>query len=334
MKKWLIFIFIIPFLMGCSSSLNDDAINNFVNNVKKSKSYELKGIMEIQNDEEVFGYDVNVKYLKDNYYVVNLENKTTNQVQVILRNNDGLYVITPALNKSFKFDSTWPDNSSQAYILSSLVKDINNDKDTTVKQENDNYIIKSKVSYPNNKELKYQKIYLDKSYNLKAVEVYSDADIVKIKIDFKSVDLKQKNKKEDFKLENYISDVECDDCKSKSSMKIENAIYPLYTPSNTYLSSSEVVNGDLDSRIILSFSGDKNFVLVEETSLINDEHEVIPVYGEPVMLNDTIGAMSTSSMYWTSNNIDYYLASDDLSVDEMVFIATSLNNAKATIAEK
>lgn len=51
-------------------------------------------------------------------------NKANEHKQIILRNNDGLYVITPSLNKSFKFESTWPDNSSQSYILSSLIKDI------------------------------------------------------------------------------------------------------------------------------------------------------------------------------------------------------------------
>ena len=336
MKKILIFLLVIPFLVGCTSSLKNDAKDEFIKKVEKSKSYELEGIMDIQNDEEIFSYDISVKYLKDNYYVVKLVNKTNNQEQIILKNEDGLYVITPALNKSFKFDSIWPDNSSQAYVLSSLVKDIKNDDKVSIKEKDGNYVIKSKVNYPNNKDLKYQKLYIDKDYNLKTVEVYSDSDIVKIKVSFTNYDLKEKNNKTDFKLDNYITNTECEEesCKTESSMKIENAIYPLYTPSNTYLSSSEVINNDLDSRIILSFSGEKNFVLVEESSKISDEHEVIPVYGEPVMLNDTIGAMSTSSMYWTSNNVDYYLASDDLSVSEMVFIATSLNNAKATIAEK
>ena len=52
------------------------------------------------------------------------------------------------------------------------------------------------------------------------------------------------------------------------------------------------------------------------------------------MLNDTIAALSSNSMYWTSGNVDYYLASNDLSIDEMVSIASSLGNSKTTLATK
>ena len=46
------------------------------------------------------------------------------------------------------------------------------------------------------------------------------------------------------------------------------------------------------------------------------------------MLNDTIAAMSSNSLNWTSNGINYYLASEDLTISEMVSIAQSLNNAQ------
>ena len=61
-----------------------------------------------------------------------MTNKSNNHEQIILKNKEGLYVITPSLNKSYKFESTWPDNSSQAYILSSIIKDIKDDKNATV----------------------------------------------------------------------------------------------------------------------------------------------------------------------------------------------------------
>ena len=199
------------------------------------------------------------------------------------------------------------------------------------------YIIKSEVNYPNNDDLQYQKVYLDDNYNVKTVEVYGEADLPKIKVIFEDVDLKAGLKKEEFELKNYVSETECDqeNCESTETLsKIENAIYPLYMPSNTYLSSSEVVNTEDDSRVILTFSGDKNFVIVEESASANIEHEIIPVYGEPLMLNDTIAALSSNSMYWTSNDIDYYIVSDDLSVAEMVFIASSLGNSQTTLAPK
>ena len=37
--------------------------------------------------------------------------------QIVVKNTSGVYVLTPSLNKEFRFDSDWPLNSSHAYIL-------------------------------------------------------------------------------------------------------------------------------------------------------------------------------------------------------------------------
>ena len=127
MLKKIVIFFILFLVMGCSKGNNIDASKEFQKRVEKSKSYKIIGNLELQNDEEIFKYSVEVNYLDGNYYKVDMVNKANEHKQIILRNNDGLYVITPSLNKSFKFESTWPDNSSQSYILSSLIKDIRND---------------------------------------------------------------------------------------------------------------------------------------------------------------------------------------------------------------
>lgn len=332
MKKIFLLILCL-FVVGCSKENSNNIIKDFAKSVEKSKSYHLTGKMELKSAEDTFNYEIDVSFLKDDYYKVKMVNTTNNHEQIILKNTEGLYVITPSLNKSFKFDSTWPDNSSQGYILSSLVKDIENDKDVKVKDN----VIEAKVDYPNNKELKYQKIYLTDG-KISKVEVYGDSDLPNIKIEFTNVDMNAHISKDEFKLENYINEDSCEEeenCQSKTTMSnIKDAIYPLYMPSNTYLNSSEVVNGDNDSRVILTFTGEKNFVIVEEGAKVEDSHEIIPVYGEPLMINDTIAALSSNSIYWTSGNIDYYLASNDLSISEMVDIASSLGNSRATLATK
>ena len=338
MKKVLLLVSCLFLVMGCGKKQNIDVSKELIKKLEKSKSYEIKGNLELQNDEEIFKYTIDVSYLDKNYYKVEMINVANEHKQIILRNQDGLYVVTPALNKSFKFESTWPDNSSQSYILSSLIKNIKNDTKKEITKIEDGYIIKTVVNYPNNEELKYQKIYIDKNYNLKKVEVYGN-DIVKIKTEFTDIDLKAGLDNKIFDLKNYIEEDTCDEneCKQNENTtmsNVESAIYPLYMPSNTYLSASEVVNNDDTSRVILTYSGDKNFVLIEEGAVKNVEHEIIPVYGEPIMLNDTIAALSTNSMYWTSNDVDYYMASDDLTVNEMVFIASSLTNSKNVAVTK
>ena len=382
MKRLAVILCFALLLCGCGKESKDDVIKDFKNNINNSKSYKVTGNMEISNDEETFTYSLESYYLKDDYYKVILVNQTNNHEQIILKNQDDIYVITPALNKSFKFQSEWPDNSSQAYLLGSILKDVEDDAESKLLESDKGYVIKSKVNYPNNAELTYQKIYLNNKKEVEKVEVYNANDIVKIKVDFENVDLKAGLNKNDFKLEDYVKEEEpkqeekpkeenktCEDgqtCENKTdtteqnttqntqtdnttenttqggtntntntqtnteadkkTTSIENIIYPLYIPSNTYLTSSEKVETATGNRVILTFSGEKNFVLIEEATIANDSMEIVPVYGEPLFLSETIGALSANSLSWDVNNISYYLASTELTVAEMQLIANSLGN--------
>lgn len=383
MKKLIVLaIGLMLFITGCGKATEEDLIGKFEKNVENSKSYTLKGNMEILSNEETFTYSIEANYLQDDYYKVTLVNQTNNHEQIILKNGDGVYVVTPTLNKSFKFQSEWPSNSSQSYILSSLLKDIQNDENASLEEQDKNYVIKTSVNYPNNASLTYQKIYFDKDMNLEKVEVYDKEDIINIKVVFSTVDLKSGLNEDDFLLEDLIdmnaeennmeqnkesnnnetkqetnesnttsenetneetdnttspeenSNCENEECDTKSSNILDSIIYPLYIPSETYLSNSEEIDTDEGNRMILTFAGDKNFVLIEEVATVASEFEIIPVYGDPIMLSDTIAAKSANSMYWTSNNVSYYLTSNDLSTEEMVTIAESLGNTLVVSGSK
>lgn len=385
-KFWCLCATILLITTGCGKMDSADVVKEFTDTVNNSKSYVLKGTMEIYSDEDTFTYSVEANYLKDNFYKVLLVNQTNNHEQVILRNADGVYVITPSLNKSFKFQSEWPDNSSQSYLLKAIVTDINNDAEVSMEEVDSKYVVKSKVNYPNNADLVYQKITLDKDMNLNKVEVYNASDALKVKVNVGSVDLKAGLSEDDFKLEDFVKETnnnttqnnsnnsqnnnenkgndqceegdttckveedKCDpktdkdcqnskepqcegsNCKSTTTGKLEDIIYPLYIPSNTYLSGKDKVNTDNGERVILTFGGDKNFVLVEEAAMASNEFEIIPVYGDPLMLNDTVAALSENSLYWTSNNVSYYLAGNDLTREEILNIAQNMNQATSVVS--
>ena len=78
-------------------------------------------------------------------------------------------------------------------------------------------------------------------------------------------------------------------------------------------------------RSILTFSGEKPFIFVQETISYENEMNTIPVYGEPLILTDTIGALSDNSASWVSNNVEYYIVSDSLSQEELVSVVQSLS---------
>ncbi len=111
----------------------------------------------------------------------------------------------------------------------------------------------------------------------------------------------------------------------KTTAKINDVIYPMYLPDNTYLTSQDTVDTKEGSRLILTFGGDSSFVLVEETAGKSDEGLVIPVSGAFDFLSDVIGVIGNKSLSWHSNGIDYYMTSDTLEVSELVEIARSVS---------
>ena len=301
------------------------AISKYKKLLNSSDTYTLKGQMSIVSNEELYNYDVVVDHKESDYYRASLINKDNNQEQIILKNTSGVYVITPSLNKSFKFQSEWPYNSSQAYILSSLLKDLENDSNVLFEEKDDLVILSSTVNYPNNASLISQKITFDKEMNPKLVQVFNKDGIENIT--FKIVDLKFNIDFDDdyFEIENH-----CSGKNTNVSGIIDEIVYPMYLPSGTKFKSEETVKTDNSERVILTFTGDKSFILIEEAAKNTDNFEVTSVSGELVFYENVLGNLTDKSLNWSQNGKDYYLISENLSNEELLKVASSTSVVSLT----
>ena len=380
------------FLTGCGKYTEKTIVKDLNKKINAITGYHVQGSMEIYNGDDAYKYDVTSSYENDNYRV-SLVNKANNHEQIILRNSDGVYVLTPSLNKSFKFQSNWPENNSQVYIIQSVLVDINEDKNVKLEEKDGNYILTAKVNHSNNKNLSSQKIYLDKKLNFTKIEVFDESGNKQIKMVFDSIDTKatfnnkyfstsenmktsvsenananinskesstestntkdetnadnkdeirNNNSSVDTKstdsnnrnenLENSESSRNTNETTSNSTNKkdattsiLEESVYPMYLPSGTYLSDEESVSKDDGNRVILTFAGESPFILVEEAVSKSDEMEIIPVYGEPTIILDSVAALSDSSVNFISNGIEYYIASESLTKQQILQVAESIS---------
>ncbi len=321
MKKYLIFLTIISLcLVGCGSYGEKDIVKDFSKKINDTNGYYINGELEIVNNEDSYLYAVEVAYQKENNFKVNLKNKTNNHEQVILKNSDGVYVLTPSLNKSFKFQSEWPYNNSQSYILQTILKDLESDIEKTFEEKDDSYIFTTKVNYSNNSELVKQQITLDKDLNLKSVVVLNSNDEIKMKMTFNTIDYKATYDDTYFMVSSNVSNTI-----DETSQTLDSIIYPMYVPNNTQLSGQEKLKTENGERIILTFSGENPFTIVQETVNPTSELLTIPMYGEPQIITDTVGAVSEDSISWISNGVEFYVVSDKLDSEEMLEVANSIN---------
>jgi len=354
MKKLLLFLTVLCCLAGCGKYTKEDIIKNFSKNVNNSNGYHITGNLEIYRDEELYTYTVDSSYQKEDKFRVSLTNQTNNHEQIILKNEDGVFVVTPSLNKSFKFQSDWPYNNSQIYLLQPIVRDIKNDDILLFEDTKDGYILTVKVKYDNDTKLDKQKIYLDKDLNLTKVEVLDNKDNIKMRMNILEYNLKEdfdddyfklndsynedtnnkkEPKKENNENNNEISNNENNSQNNENSnnepteeqpqSKIEDIVYPMYLPLNTYLSNQDKVSTEAGERVIMTFSGDKPFLLVQETAQINNTTDYIA--GDPYLILDTIGAVTDYSVSWINNGIEYSVVSDTLKIDELISVAESIS---------
>ena len=318
------------FITGCGKNNTGNVVKNLDNKVKNLKSYKLEGNLEIVNNDNTFNYRVAVDYKENDKYKVSLKNIANNHEQIILKNDDGVYVVTPSLNKSFKFQSEWPNNNSQVYILGNIMNDICNDKNNKVYEDNGNYIIESSVNYPNNENLVKQRVEVDNDLIFKKVEVLDKDNNPYMIFTIDSVNYKPNYDENYFEINSIINESNQQDDNKNSSDKsektstLDDIIYPLYVPTGTSLTKEEKVSKTDGERIILTFGGNKSFTLVEEVAVVNDELTVVPTYGEPYMLLDTVASLSSNSLNWVSNGIEYYIVSDVMNQNELIKVAESL----------
>ena len=325
MKKiLLVFFFCIFLLAGCGKYGEEDVVKDFSKKVEDAKAYYVEGTLELVNNDDVYHYNVEVAFKEENFYRVSLTNTSNDHTQVILKNEDGVYVVTPSLNKSFKFQSDWPYSNSQIYLLEAIVNDIKDDSERTFKETDSGYSFMTAVNYPNNRNLVKQKIELTKKLKLKRVQVYNSDSVICMTMNFDSIDYSPTFKKNYFSLNTVMKTYASLDEEVEQTSNLDSSIYPLMVPSGTKLTNEERVEKDNGDRIIMTFDGEKPFLLVEETANVENEFTIIPTYGEPYQLMDTLGVMTNNSLNWTTNGIEYYLVSDVLNQHELVEVAQSI----------
>ena len=327
MKKIFLLLGILSIfcITGCFDN-KKDVLKEINGKYKNLNAYTLTGDLQINNNDDVYNYDVKVAFQKKDKYNVSLKNRSNNHEQIILRNESNVYVITPSLNKSFKFQSDWPYNNSQSYLIGSIIDDINKDDKRSLVINDNEYIFTTNVNYPNNRKLVKQVVVFDKEYNLKTVSVVDENDTIGMKMTFQTIDLKPSSITNDtFDINKIVTVSPNSQENTKTTATLDDIIYPLYLPVGTVLTNSEKINKSDGERVIMTFEGEKPFLLVEETASISDEFSIIPTFGEPDILIDTVGALTDSSITWSSNGIDYYLVSDVMGKQELLEIARSVN---------
>ncbi|WP_059051284.1 outer membrane lipoprotein-sorting protein [Paenibacillus senegalimassiliensis] len=191
---WMLTIVIITSLVlaACGKKDANGVVKDLDKTVAQLESYQGSGTMTLYTGDKPQEYKVEVWYQNPSFYRIALTNAQKDITQIVLRNDQGVYVLTPSLNKSFRFQSDWPENQGQVYLYQTLARSILSDSSRQFESDKDSYIFEVAANY-NTHALVRQKIWLAKdNYAPKQVQV-SDAEakvVVEVKFDSFDFDAK------------------------------------------------------------------------------------------------------------------------------------------------
>jgi outer membrane lipoprotein-sorting protein len=314
-------------LIGCGTKDAKEVVSDLSKRSEEIKSYISHGKMTILTGREPQEYDVEVWYKKPSYFRVSLKNLKKNVVQILLRNDEGVYVLTPHLKKSFRFRSDWPDTSGQIYLYQTLLQSIVDDQGRHFHAGEKEYQFEVAAKYPFNQQATKQRIWLDKKLYPKKVDVLNEENKMLIKMEFDRFKLDATFDKDAFDTERNLQPLPSESKETLAALagkKDLQSVLPGYLPADSRLVSEQTIQTPNGPVAIIRFKGKNAFALTERHP--QEIHAGLPLMGKPVELEQTVGVLLEADdqkrLTWTYDGLDYELLGN-LPENEMVQIANS-----------
>ncbi len=319
----LMIALLVTALAACGSKSQKDVLSDLEKTMDKMSGYKSEATMTLQTGENPLTYEIEIWHKKPSFYRVSLKNAEKDQSQMILRNSEGVFVLTPALNKSFRFQSDWPENSSQVYLMESLISDILMDEDRNFKTGEKGYVFNTKTNYQN-KNLYQQEITLDKSNLLPNKVKVMDKDMkVLVDVKFKNTKLNSKFDPGAFDMERNMESAKLEVPTMATGEREFTPVFPEFVPEGTTL-LNQVANSSGDE-VILTYAGDKSFTIIQRQATVAPATKMLTMNdGDLVDLGFAVGVLNGTTLSWSVDGVDYYLASNDLTEEDMASIASSM----------
>lgn len=358
--------------------------------VGEMESYQGAGVMTLHTGDTPQQYKVEVWHQKPSYYRIALTNAKKDVTQIVLRNDEGVFVLTPSQNKSFRFQSNWPDNQGQVYLYETLIRSITGDSTRQFADEKESYVFDVAANY-NTHALVRQKIWLNKSdYAPKQVEVSDSNANVVVDVKFDSFKFGTEFEKDAFDMQRNmtaatenggkagtdsgatpagdgkettnpqaateegsasnpsgtVSDGQTgvsdnaeqqgseDPASGQGTEEPTSAepegsdsfgvIQPTYAPEGVKLKDDQIVEGSGDYSVMLRYEGTYNYTIFEARP---QDRAVSLAPSRVLDLGFTLGMISgdaLKTLTWMSDGVEYRITSADLPDNEMIQIATSM----------
>lgn len=330
-KKIIIGVVVFAVLVLCGWKLffSEGPVDDKLKDLNTTmEAYHMEGTMQIGEGEEVRNFFVTVDF-KDgetDCFRISLTDKDINQEQILLRNEQGVYVLTPVLNQVYTFKGDYPLNSPKPYLYHSFIEAMKGDYN--VVSNADGYTVSFDITYDNEPTWVKQEIKFSKDLKPIWTYVYDSENKIVAKVMFSNVDFAPTFKEDYFSVDANMNSAKENVSSSHVSTTIDDLplIPAIDSVSSTLKEQTKVQDKDGKVSYILTYSGTKSYTVFQKLieASKNDKYQSITVSGKPIDTIYGFGTIEGNCLTYLYHDVSYEIYSQDLTVAEMVDVVTNM----------
>lgn len=330
-KKIIIGVVVFAVLVLCGWKLffSEGPVDDKLKDLNTTmEAYHMEGTMQIGEGEEVRNFFVTVDF-KDgdtDCFRISLTDKDINQEQILLRNEQGVYVLTPVLNQVYTFKGDYPLNSPKPYLYHSFIEAMKGDYN--VISNADGYTVSFNITYDNEPTWVKQEIKFSKDLKPIWTYVYDNENKIVAKVMFSNVDFAPTFKEDYFSVDANMNLAKENVSSSHVSTTIDDLplIPAIDSTSSTLKEQTKVQDKDGTVSYILTYSGTKSYTVFQKLieASKNENYQSITVSGKPIDTIYGFGTIEGDCLTYLYHDVSYEIYSQDLTVAEMVDVVTNM----------
>ncbi|MFD2172087.1 DUF4367 domain-containing protein [Tumebacillus lipolyticus] len=309
-------------LVGCGKKDQETVMKDLTSFKESLKSYESKATMTVSAHNSQQKYYIETWYMAPNYYRIALGNDPKDITQVIVKNDDGIFVVSPQLKKSFRFKGDWAENQGHIYLYHAAIDRILKSKSLTYDAAEGKMSFRMKMEPENPLVATQQVILNEKNLYPMQVALFDKNDKSVLSVDFDSFTTGVNLKKENFTADAAMALAPADAKPVMAGAKDFGIIEPRYLPEGVKMLETQ----ETQNSVMLRFAGNDPFTIIEQRPAAQDsvlrDGEIVDLWGTTAVLSEVEGGQ-TRSMHWFHNNVEFSLTGK-LPVAEMVRVAQSM----------
>lgn len=312
---------VVGVVAGCGASMKDTTSQLQTKQESlDAQNYKSTAKMTVQMDNGSQTYYIETNFESPDVYKIALGDANKNVNQVIVHNNNGMFVVSPSLQKVFRFNGNWAQNQGHIYLYDQILKQIVDAKDTAKMTKKDGMYTFTLPVSPANDIVTRQEVQLDSKWEPKLVTLFDKDDKPVVKIEFTSFETGVKYTDTQFDPQAIATDPKA----TKATLATSHEPLHYIEPAETLNDDLDILHEDSDSSALLRYVGDTEFTLHESVATKGvsglPSGSLVDLYGVPAMWS---GSDTAHQLTWLNNGIEFSLTSAKLTLDEMKEVAIS-----------